>query len=58
MKGSSLEVSNYRPISLLSNIGKIYEKMMHSRDTSFLTFTINYTADNLALENPALQRIL
>ena len=35
-KGSPLEVSNYRPISLLSNIEKIYEKVMYTRVTSFL----------------------
>ena len=35
-KGSPLEVSNYRPISLLSNIEKIYEKMMYSRLFTFL----------------------
>ena len=35
-KGSPLEVSNYRPISLLSNIEKIYEKTMYSRLMSFL----------------------
>ena len=35
-KGSPLEISNYRPISLLSNIEKIYEKMMYSRLMDFL----------------------
>ena len=35
-KGSLLEVSNYCPISLLSNIEKIYEKVMNSRVASFL----------------------
>ena len=35
-KGSPLEVSNYRSISLLSNIEKIYEKIMYTRVTSFL----------------------
>ena len=34
--GSPLEVSNYRPISLLSNIEKIFEKMMYSRIIDFL----------------------
>ena len=35
-KGSPLDVSNYRPISLLSNIEKIFEKVMYSRLISFL----------------------
>ena len=35
-KGSPLDVNNYRPISLLSNIDKIFEKLVHSRLTSFL----------------------
>ena len=35
-KGSPLEASNNRPISLLSNIEKIYEKLMYSRLVSFL----------------------
>ena len=35
-KDSSLEVSNYRPISLLSNIDKIIEKLMYARVIKFL----------------------
>jgi hypothetical protein len=35
-KGSRLLVSNYRPISLLSNINKILEKLMFSRLYKFL----------------------
>ena len=35
-KGCRLQVSNYRPISLLSNINKIFEKIMHKRVYSFL----------------------
>ena len=34
-KNSKLEVSNYRPISLSSNIDKIFEKLMHSRLVKF-----------------------
>ena len=33
--GSKLELTNYRPISLLSNIGKIFEKMLHKRLYNF-----------------------
>ena len=35
-KGSKIETSNYRPISLLSNINKLFEKMMYNRVYSFL----------------------
>ena len=35
-KGDELLVSNYRPISLLSNINKIFEKLAYSRLYSFL----------------------
>ena len=35
-KGSKLEVGNYRPISLLSNINKLLEKIIHERTYSFL----------------------
>ena len=35
-KNSKLEVSNCRPISLLSNIDKIFEKLTHSRLNEFL----------------------
>ena len=35
-KGSKLELTNYRPISLLSNLSKIFEKVMHTRLYSFL----------------------
>ena len=36
-KDSKLNIDNYRPISLLSNISKIIEKLMHSRLNIFLT---------------------
>ena len=35
-KGSDLEYCNFRPISLLSNINKIIEKLMHDRLYTFL----------------------
>ena len=35
-KGGKLDCNNYRPISLLSNISKIYEKCMHTRLSNFL----------------------
>ena len=35
-KGDRLIISNYRPISLLSNINKIFEKLVYSRLYSFL----------------------
>ncbi|MCP4457854.1 MAG: reverse transcriptase family protein, partial [Cytophagales bacterium] len=35
-EGSKTDVTNYRPISLLSSFSKIYEKLMHSRVIEFL----------------------
>ena len=35
-KGDKLEANNYRPISLVSNISKIIEKLIHRRLNSFL----------------------
>ena len=35
-KGSQLESNNYHPISLISNISKIIEKLVHKRLNSFL----------------------
>lgn len=35
-KGSNLEISNYRPIALLSNIDKIFEKLIHQRIVAYL----------------------
>ena len=35
-KGDILEVNNYRPISIISNISKIIEKLIHRRLNSFL----------------------
>ena len=34
-KGDKLEVNNYRPISLISNISKVIEKLIHRRLNSF-----------------------
>ena len=34
--GTKTDVSNYRPISLLSSFSKIYEKLMHTRIIGFL----------------------
>ena len=34
--GSKADVSNYRPISLLTSFSKIYEKLMHNRVVNFM----------------------
>ena len=38
-KGSNLQCNNFRPISLLSNINKIYEKLMYHRMMKLLTLS-------------------
>lgn len=35
-KGCANEIQNYRPISLLSNISKVYEKIIHARMIDYL----------------------
>ena len=45
-KGSKLDVSNYRPISLLSNINKIFEKLMHGRVYKFLEENKSFQLNN------------
>ena len=37
--GSAMRIENYRPISLLSNIDKIYQKLMYKRLINFLNAT-------------------
>ena len=49
-RNSKLEVSNYRPISLLSNIDKIFEKLMHSRLINFLRGNKFSITDSLGLQ--------
>ena len=41
-KGSKLTCSNYRPISLLSNVNKIFEKLMYRLDDFLLKHNCNY----------------
>ena len=53
-KDSKLDYSNYRPISLLSNIEKILEKFMYKRYILFsitITLFLTYTFD---LDNSTL----
>ena len=43
-KGDSTQVDNYRPISLLPQLGKVLEKLVHNRLSS-------YIENNLLLNN-------
>lgn len=43
--GNKLDIGNYRPISLISNLGKILEKILKARIDKFLT-KFNILADN------------
>ena len=49
-KGDSNNINNYRPVSLLSNISKLIEKVMYNRLYSFLESKIFFTIINLVLE--------
>ena len=56
-KSSFLETSNYRPISLLSNIYKIFEKLMYSRSFLSWRLTVSSIQDNSVFVNPTQQLI-
>ena len=58
-KGDNLDYNNYRPISLISNIGKLIEKIVHKRLYSFLEknsllFKLEYGFRNKLPTNHAL----
>ena len=55
-KGGSNNINNYRPVSLLSNISKLLEKVMYNinRLYSFLVKQIFFTIINLVLEKIVL----
>ena len=53
-KGDASDINNYRPISLLSNISKILEKIMYHRVISFLNRHNFFLKINLVSEKNAL----
>ena len=53
-KGDASDINNYRPISLLSNISKILEKIMYRRVISFLTDINFFSKINLVSEKNVL----
>ena len=58
-KGSKLECSNYRLISLLSNIDKILERLMYNRLNSFLEKKkISYFHSSLVFDRNTLSPML
>ena len=57
-KGDKLDCNNYRPISLLSNISKIFEKCMHTRSTNFLRITSSCFLINLVFVMDTLRIML
>ena len=57
-KGSKLECSNYRPISLLSNIDKILERLMYNRLYNFLEKKKPYFHSNLVFVRNTLPLML
>ena len=57
-KDSKLDYSNYRPISLLSNIAKILEKLKYKRLYTFLIRIMLSITYNLDLDNSILHLML
>ena len=55
-KGDELLVSNYRPISLLSNINKIFENLAYSRLYSFLNLYKLYLRTSILLSGETLNK--
>ena len=55
MKGEKLGSNDYKPISLLSNISKLYEKAIHIGLTNF--YRKNTGFRNSHSSNPALIRL-
>ena len=53
-KGSKLECSNYRPISLLSNIDKILERLMYNRLYNFLERKRNHIFSSIWFSSETL----
>ena len=49
-KGGSLHYNNYRPIFLISNIGKLIEKIVHKRLYSFLEKNSFFSSSSMDLE--------
>ena len=50
-KGDQQHCNNYRPISLLSNISKIIEKLDHSQPCGFLEFNNYFYTNQFAFRN-------
>ena len=57
-KGTKLECSNYRPISLLPNIDKILERLMYNRLYNFLEKKKLYFHSNLVFDRNTLPLML
>ena len=53
-KGSKLECSNYRPISLLSNIDKVLERLMYNRLYNFLERKRNHIFSSIWFSSETL----
>ena len=57
-KGDKLHCNSYIPISLLSNISKIYEKCMYTHLKNFLQINNLFFTDQLVFCNDTLRTML
>lgn len=57
-KGNSLEVGNYRPVSILCIVSKYFQKCVHVKHLNFLASITNCIHTNQVLEKSCLRILL
>ena len=54
-RGENPDYNNYHPISLISNLSKLMEKIVHLKDfTAFLWKTLSFLSDNIWFSEPTI----